>query len=125
MLLVINSPPKFMSNHHEISSLILGNRSEKALLLLDPHRCKIEVLAPKFVTGLVGIAVTVAGAVAIARSSVNRNISSFPKAQATGITCPKIAWPYGCDWRASAAFVTKNLPVRRSRHRRVYRSIFR
>jgi hypothetical protein len=49
---------------------------------------------------LVGITAAVAGAVALAGSSANTNVSTVSKGQPFAATCPKIEWPYGCDWRA-------------------------
>jgi hypothetical protein len=67
---------------------------------------------------LVGLAVVVAGAVAIARSSTDTNVSSFAKARPPAATCPKLEWPYGCDWR-QANSGNKRLAVRGNKHRRL------
>jgi hypothetical protein len=55
-----------------------------------------------FVFALVGISAAVAGAVAIARSSTEINISSLSKTQPPVAKCPMIDWPYGCRWRPTA-----------------------
>jgi hypothetical protein len=73
----------------------------------------------KFVTAFVAIVAIVAGAVAIARPSADTNISRFAKAQPAVATCPKIAWPYGCEWRPPVDLGTKRLSARKnSKHDR-------
>jgi len=83
----------------------------------------------KFVAGLVGITAVVAGAVAIARSSADTNISSFSKgdyslskAQPLAATCPKFDWPYGCKWRPEANSGTKHSSMQKSKHNLLYMS---
>ena len=71
----------------------------------------------KFVTGLVAIAAIAVGAVAIARSSTDTNTSSFSKAQPPAAMCPKIAWPYGCEWRPAAELNKKRLSALRKQRR--------
>jgi hypothetical protein len=79
------------------------------------------MLAHKFVFGLVGITAVVGGAVAMARSSPDANISRFSKTQPLAATCPKIDWPYGCEWRPQT-LGTKHLSVRKGKHNRLYMS---
>jgi hypothetical protein len=75
----------------------------------------------KFVTGLVAIAAVVVAAVAIARSSSDAETNSFANAQPTAAICPKIAWPYGCEWRPAAEPGTKRLSARKnSKHSRLH-----
>jgi hypothetical protein len=76
------------------------------------------MLTHKFVVGLVGITAAVAGAVAIARSSTDANISSLskaqPKAQPFAAKCPMIDWPYGCRWHPTAQSEAKHLSARKN-----------
>jgi len=58
--------------------------------------------AHKIIGSFVAVAALVAGAVAVARSSADTNISTFPKTRVLDATCPKIEWPYGCAWRSAA-----------------------
>jgi hypothetical protein len=74
--------------------------------------------AHKVMAGLVGIAAIVAGAVAIARSSTDTNISSFAKTQPLAATCPKLDWPYGCKWRQQIKFGCQALVIRKKQQRR-------
>jgi hypothetical protein len=76
----------------------------------------------KFALGLVGMVAAVAGAVAMARSSTDTEISSFSKAQPLAATCPKIDWPYGCRWRPAAEAETKHLSARASRRGHLHTS---
>jgi len=69
----------------------------------------------KFAVGLAGIAATVAGAVAIARSSTDTNVSSQSKTQPLAAKCPMIDWPYGCKWHPGGESETKHLSVRKSK----------
>ena len=78
--------------------------------------------AHKFVAGIVGVAAVVAGAVAIAHSSADTNVSSFSKARPLVATCPKIDWPYGCNWRAEAISGAKHLATQKSKHKLLYTS---
>ena len=67
------------------------------------------MLMHKFAVGLVGITATVAGAVAIAHSSTDTNVSSMSKAQPLAAKCPMIDWPYGCRWHPGGKSETKHL----------------
>jgi hypothetical protein len=73
---------------------------------------------------LVGITAAVAGAVALAGSSANTNVSTVSKAQPFAATCPKIEWPYGCDWRAVSDSKNKYLSERKTKRTRLYMSFF-
>jgi|307.fasta_scaffold555327_1 hypothetical protein len=77
----------------------------------------------KFAVGLVGITAAVAGAVAMARSSTEANVSSLSKAQPLAAKCPMIDWPYGCKWRPTAESVTKHLWARKSKRGRLHASL--
>ena len=78
---------------------------------------KTVMRAHTLTASLVGIAAVVAGAVAIARSSTDTNISSFAKTQPLAATCPKIEWPYGCAWRPEANLATKRLSAKKDKRR--------
>jgi hypothetical protein len=58
----------------------------------------------KFVTACVGAIAVLAVAVALTYPYVEANDGNFPKSAKLTVSrsqpvCPKIAWPYGCDWR--------------------------
>ena len=81
--------------------------------------------AQKVAASLVGIAAVVVGAMAIARSSADTNTSSFPKTRILAVACPKIDWPYGCDWRPANDSAIKHVSLRRDKRSRLYMSFFR
>jgi hypothetical protein len=78
--------------------------------------------AAVFATTILGIAV----AVAVAHPSAVTQDAKFPKAAKFDVSggqpdtqCPKIAWPYGCEWHASLPSPNKHILARqRSHHRR-------
>jgi hypothetical protein len=80
--------------------------------------------AHKVIRGLVAIAAVIVGAVAIARSSADTNTSSFPKTRLLAATCPKLEWPYGCDWRPANDSGIKHLSARSDKRRRLYMRFF-
>ena len=82
------------------------------------------MLVNKFFAGLVGIGLGVAGAVAIARSPVQTDVNTIPEAKPLAATCPKIEWPYGCDWRPETVSA-KHLSMHRSNRNRLYLSFFK
>jgi hypothetical protein len=84
----------------------------------------MDMLAHKFAVGLIGITVAVAGAVAIARSSADTNISGFQKARSVAATCPKFDWPYGCEWRPSTSSGSKHTVMRKIKRRRLYMRLY-
>lgn len=70
---------------------------------------------------------TIAVAVAFAYASADVKDVSFPKAgkfdfsySQPVVECPKIAWPYGCEWDTSVKSPTKHLVQRRGRHYRLF-----
>jgi hypothetical protein len=82
--------------------------------------------AHKIAVGVVAIAAAaVAGAVA--RSSTDANISTFPKTHALAAACPKIDWPYGCQWRPTVGLTKKKslLPSASSRRSNALRRLSR
>jgi hypothetical protein len=80
------------------------------------------MFAHKFVVGLVGITAAVAGAVAIARSSTEANITSLSKVQPLAAKCPMIDWPYGCRWHPETKSKTKHLLARKSKRGNLHTS---
>jgi hypothetical protein len=86
-------------------------------MFLVKKRHQTDMRAHMAMASLVGIAAVVAGAVAIARSSTDTNISSVAKTQPFAATCPKIEWPYGCAWRPEANLGTKHSLVKKDKHR--------
>jgi hypothetical protein len=74
-----------------------------------------------FATTMLAAAIAVAFAYAHADRDVN-----FPKAAKFDVSaiqseCPKLAWPYGCEWRPSVTPPTKHVSVqRRARHFRLF-----
>jgi hypothetical protein len=69
-----------------------------------------------FATTILAAAIAVAFAYAPADTNVN-----FPKAakldvSAIQLECPKIAWPYGCEWHPSAGAAPKHVLVQRHGH---------
>jgi hypothetical protein len=73
------------------------------------------MIAHKSAVALVALAAISAAAVAIARSPAEINISSFQKPQALAAGCPKIEWPYGCEWRPASD--PRHLAARKSKRR--------
>lgn len=86
------------------------------------------MLAYKFAAAFAGAMLGIAVAVALAHPSIEMNNGNFPKAAKFDVSdsqpdmgCPKIAWPYGCEWRPSVKPQTKHVLVqRRGRHRRLF-----
>jgi hypothetical protein len=76
----------------------------------------------KFVFALAAITAAVAGAVAIARSSTDTDLSSRSKAQPLAAKCPMIDWPYGCRWRPGTQSETKHLSARKSKRGQLHTS---
>ncbi len=59
--------------------------------------------------------------VAIARSPAGTHINSFSEVKLPDTECPKIQWPYGCEWRPEAGSRTKHLSMRSSNRKRFFR----
>ena len=82
------------------------------------------MVAEKFLASLVGIALGVAAAAAIARSPAQTAIGAISKTTPfAAAVCPKIEWPYGCDWRPGPP--PKHLSMHRNNHIRSSLSFFR
>jgi hypothetical protein len=84
----------------------------------------MEMLGRRSAAVLIGIAAVVAGAVALAGSSADTNVSIVPKIQRFAAVCPKIEWPYGCDWRAVSDSKNKHFSERETKRTRLYMSVF-
>ncbi len=79
------------------------------------------MLANRFMACSIGIALGVTGAVAIARSPAETHINGFSETTPLDAECPKIAWPYGCEWRPEAGSRTKHLSMRSSNRKHFFR----
>jgi hypothetical protein len=80
------------------------------------------MFANRFMAGVIGIALGVTGAVAIAHSPAETHINNgFLEAKPLDAECPKIEWPYGCQWRPEAGSPTKHLSMRSSNRKRFFR----
>jgi hypothetical protein len=90
------------------------------------------MFARKFAVGSAGIIVAIAGAVAIARSSGEANVSSFkknppqaqPQAAPPVARCPHFDWPYGCAWRPASGSGSKHSSTRKNKRDRRDMSFF-
>jgi hypothetical protein len=77
----------------------------------------------KFAVGLVGITAAIAGAVAMALSSTEANITSLSKVQPLTAKCPMIDWPHGCRWHhPETKSKTKHLLARKSKRGNLHTS---
>ncbi len=80
------------------------------------------MFANRFMASVIGIALGVTGAVAIAHSPAETHTNnSFLEAKPLDAECPKIEWPYGCEWRPEAGSRTKHLSMRSSNRKRFFR----
>jgi hypothetical protein len=77
--------------------------------------------AAVFASTMLGIAV----AVAVARPSVETQDGRFLKAAKFDVSggqpdaqCPKIAWPYGCEWHPALRSPNKHVLARQRSHHR-------
>jgi hypothetical protein len=80
----------------------------------------------KFLAGLIGSGLGLAVAVAISHApdQTDSNVFSQPRPPfAAG--CPKIEWPYGCDWHPETTMPLKHFSMHRSNHNRGSLSFFR
>ncbi len=80
------------------------------------------MFANRFMASVIGAALGVMGAAAIAHSRAEIHInSSFSEAKPLDAECPKIEWPYGCQWRPEAGSRVKHLSMRSSNRKRFFR----
>jgi hypothetical protein len=76
---------------------------------------------------LIVVALAAGGALAIGHAPVEKDINNVSVASLDS-TCPKIEWPYGCEWRKASTSATKHLSQPKNRHGHLYRlnlSLFR
>jgi hypothetical protein len=78
------------------------------------------MFAYKFATACAGAILGITVAVALAHPSAETNDGKFFKAakldvlgSQPDVECPKIAWPYGCEWHPRVASRTKHAQRRR------------
>jgi hypothetical protein len=81
------------------------------------------VFAYKFVAACVGVILGVTVVVALARPSAETDDVMSPKAAKLDVSriqpdmeCPKIAWPYGCEWHPPIHTRNKHVLVQQRRH---------
>jgi len=86
---------------------------------------EIAMIVEKFVAGLIGSAVGLAVAVAISHSPDQRDSNALSEpTPPDAAVCPKIEWPYGCDWHPESTLPLKHFSMRRSNHNRGSLSFF-
>ena len=83
------------------------------------------MIVDKFLAGLLGSALGVAAALAISRAPVQMDSNTLSEATPFAAVCPKIEWPYGCDWHPEATLPAKHLSMHRINHSRSSLSFFR
>jgi len=82
------------------------------------------MIVDKFLAGLLGSALGVAVALAISRPAAQVDSNTLSETPLAAV-CPKIEWPYGCDWHPEATLSPKHLSMHRISHDRSSLSIFR
>jgi hypothetical protein len=84
------------------------------------------MIVDKFVAGLIGSALGLAVAVAISHAPDQADSNAVSEARTPGAAvCPKIEWPYGCDWHPETTTPLKHFSLHRSYHNRGSLSFFR
>jgi hypothetical protein len=83
------------------------------------------MIVDKFLAGLLGSALGVAVALAVSRAPVQMDSNTLSEAAPLAAVCPKIEWPYGCDWHPEATSSPKHLSMHRISHNRSSLSLFR
>jgi hypothetical protein len=80
------------------------------------------MFAYKFATGCIGATLGIAVAAALAHPSAATDDGKFPETarldvlgNQPDVECPKIAWPYGCEWHPPVGPPTKHFLVQRRR----------
>lgn len=76
------------------------------------------MLVDKLLASLVGIGLGVAAAAAIQRSPAQTDIDAIPGATPFAAVCPKMDWPYGCNWHPEATLPLKHLSMHKTNHNR-------
>jgi len=83
------------------------------------------MVADKILASLIGIALGVVVAAAIQRSQAQTDIGTISEKTPFAAICPKMDWPYGCNWHPEATLPLKHLSMRKSTHNRSSLSFFR
>ena len=83
------------------------------------------MIVDKFLAGVLGSALGVAVALAVSRAPVQIDNNTLSEATPLAAVCPKIEWPYGCDWHSEATLSSKHLSMHRINHGRSSLSFFR
>jgi len=107
---------RFDLDQNAASALAIGNSRNIA--------ARDVMIVDKFSAGLIGSALGLAVAISHAPDQTDGNALSEVRAPATGI-CPKIEWPYGCDWHPESTMALKHFSMHRSNHNRGSLSFFR
>jgi hypothetical protein len=86
----------------------------------------MAMIVDKFVASLIGSALGLAVAVAISHALDQTDSNTLSEARPpVAVVCPKIEWPYGCDWHPESTLPLKHFSMRRSNHNRGSLSFFR
>jgi len=83
------------------------------------------MVADKILASLIGIALGVAAAAAIQRSPAQTDIGTISETTPFEAICPKIEWPYGCDWHPGPASPPRHLSMHKINHSRTNLSFFK
>lgn len=83
------------------------------------------MVADKILASLIGIALGAAAAAAIQRSQAQTDIGAISETTPFAAICPKMDWPYGCNWHPEATLPLKHLSMHKSNHSRSNLSFFR
>jgi hypothetical protein len=76
--------------------------------------------------GLIGSALGLAVAVAISHAPDQEDSNALSEARTpAAAVCPKIEWPYGCDWHSETTTLLKHFSLHRINHNRGFLSFFR
>jgi hypothetical protein len=84
------------------------------------------MIVDKFLAGLIGSALGLAVAIAISHAPDQTDSNALSEARPPAVAvCPKIEWPYGCDWHPQSTMPLKHFSMHRSIHNRGSLSFFR
>ncbi len=82
------------------------------------------MFANRFMASVIGIALGVTGAVAIAHSPAETHINnSFLEAKQLDVECPKIEWPYGCPVASRSGFANQTFVDAEQQSQAVFRGM--
>jgi len=83
------------------------------------------MLVDKLLASLAGIVLGVAAAAAIQRSPAQTDLVTNSEAAPFAAVCPKIDWPYGCNWHPEPTLSLKHLSMHKANHNRPSLSFIR